>query len=744
MAKVEGTRRRRSLAALVLAALVVTIAGIGGVGPISSPVSANAPATPSPPTQHPAGVPYTVSAFPTVNVVDGQSVTVTVKSPASYPVYGIEIQLCRSAITYGSHGYQSLPPDFREGGANCPAKQISSNGDHLFVDSAQAVQNAMTPAGESVVFHVGQGSTTWTADDGSSQKLTCDIGVVCSLVVEVLAGVDAGVEWDPWTFAIDFRDSNPLNSCGGPADGIVRTAGSDRMQDAYIDWAVDLCSRAGQHGAATSTSFQGEGDAMKSFSAGTMDIAYSGLGYHGAADLAPVDPTLPNGGRRNSIAIPMALNAAVVASGNGETVQGKKVPYTKLRFTTNELAAMFAEGQYGLTPYVNDIAARNPDMHNVFSQAFGQMPAVSAKSEASSWLASRYFSRLAPAQWIVGGLGDLRSQWGQARSVDANFALADPTFNGILRTMSDVRGTVRKTLVSQTQDDTGGAWVLTDLATARALDLTPVELTNAAGAFVAPDSASMLAAVHTMTPDEFGVLVPDPNMSAPAAPAAAAAPVVPYPMTFVEYAIVPAEPLLNPDCSPRTASQALLETWLDYIVGDGQKALPAGMEPLPPDLVKQAHDLIGKVGRSASTAVCPVAPPTTDTTVAPPDVTVDNSSFGSPDLSSDGATSTDGASSTAGAGNVSAAAPVAGATTAGVTPPAASPVTTPTTLPAAAGVPVETAMVPAFAGSRGPNGFAALVAFLVILALVSGAAYASSGRLGASRSPSATRGGGTR
>jgi hypothetical protein len=72
-------------------------------------------------------------------------------------------------------------------------------------------------------------------------------------------------------------------------------------------------------------------------------------------------------------------------------------------------------------------------------------------------------------------------------------------------------------------------------------------------------------------------------------------------MTFVEYALVPAEPLVNADCSPRADSQKLLTNWLTYVTGEGQAKLPVGMVALPDNLRKEAADAIKKVGTTAST-----------------------------------------------------------------------------------------------------------------------------------------------
>jgi hypothetical protein len=91
-----------------------------------------------------------------------------------------------------------------------------------------------------------------------------------------------------------------------------------------------------------------------------------------------------------------------------------------------------------------------------------------------------------------------------------------------------------------------------------------------------------------------------------------------YPLTFVEYAMAPAQPLLNTDCSPNTQSQQDLADWLDYITGTGQTELPAGMAPLTPALAAQAKTAIAEVGQSPVTGSCAGSGTTPTTTTTTP------------------------------------------------------------------------------------------------------------------------------
>jgi hypothetical protein len=90
--------------------------------------------------------------------------------------------------------------------------------------------------------------------------------------------------------------------------------------------------------------------------------------------------------------------------------------------------------------------------------------------------------------------------------------------------------------------------------------------------------------------------------------------VEPYPLTYVEYAIAPAQPLLNADCTPDTAAQTALNEWLTFLVGQGQQDLPSGMAPLPSPLTAQAQAAIAKVGTGAPACTPATAAPGSNTT----------------------------------------------------------------------------------------------------------------------------------
>jgi len=202
---------------------------------------------------------------------------------------------------------------------------------------------------------------------------------------------------------------------------------------------------------------------------------------------------------------------------------------------------------------------------------------------------------------------------GRARGADASLALADPSYILAVDLYSN-SSFLSKTLAGlpNSGGGLGGVWVLSDMAIADELTMTPVALGNANGAFVAPTPETMTSAVSRMEPDASGVLQLDPTVTAPAGQPQ------PYPLTYVEYAMVPAEPLVDATCTARPDSQAALAAWLDYLVSpEGQSELSPGMVALTPELQTQAAAAIAQVGAAPLTCTPPPPPPGTSPTTFP-------------------------------------------------------------------------------------------------------------------------------
>lgn len=572
-----------------LVAVAVVLVAVAPVVPASGAAGADA-------------TPWSVTAAPTSNLTDGQTVTVTVRSTVDFPLYSAELHLCRAGVAYSTSSGARPDADFARGGANCPLTPVSSSADPEVVDTR--LLGAVTqPAGEVIRYRVGTGTTNWS-DTASNEPrtLTCDPTHPCALVVELLGGPGAP-QWFPVVVQVSFKDDNPITGCGGPADGILNTAGSDRVSDLWIDVTLAACKQGQVVGAPSRATFVGEGTAVRGFADGSYDLAYTAAGLDPTVGLVDGEGA---GVSRPSVAVPVGLNATVLAIGNGRPgPNGRKVPFSDIKLTLDEVATMLSGGTYAMAPYLDAITARNPELADagVFNTASSFVVGATADADTGSWLMTHHLTQLRPGVWRVPSLGTFGADAGRTRGASASLALADPNFSNALTLLSG-RPALRKNVSSFGGSDFGGAWVLTDLATARALELTPVSIENAAGTFVAPTPASLAAAVPTMRRGAAGTLLADPSATAPVGG------VTPYPLTQVEYALAPTEHLVDESCVARPSSDAVLRSWLGYLTTAGQAQLPAGFAPLTPALSAEAAQAIPTVAASASSRNCPAAPPT--------------------------------------------------------------------------------------------------------------------------------------
>ena len=301
--------------------------------------------------------------------------------------------------------------------------------------------------------------------------------------------------------------------------------------------------------------------------------------------------------KRPAIAVPIGLNAVVLGLGGGyiDQTADRFRPYDKAaELTIPELTTLLAGGPAGnIQSHLSDIYVRNPELASpgMFTIQNGAV-LLSAPSdgESTSWFATRYVSSLDNSDWVVPSLPLYGDDAGKPRGVDADLALASPSYNNAI-TLLTGRPPLEKA-VDSIDASGGGTWALTDLTTADALGMVPTQIQNADGEFVAPTAETMAAAVAGMQTNDDGTKVPDPNQT------------VGYPLTYVEYALVPTQPLADAANVCRTSSQALLTTWLDYVTGTGQTNLPAGLVPLTPDLKAEAIAAIKKVGATKATKPC--------------------------------------------------------------------------------------------------------------------------------------------
>ena len=547
--------------------------------------------------------PWTVSVTPSTSLLDGQLITVNIKTDVDHPVTVVQAQVCRSDVQYMPSSGSDPATDFTLGGANCPSIPVSTSADIRIADDGPASFGASN-AGYSFQMYVGVGTVNWSGSDGD-QTMTCDESNPCSLVVETRGLDDAGdYRWIPFVSELTYQVTDPISGCGGKATDVLAASSSDRMIDSWVRWALDQCHLPGaQTGAATVQSFVEESLAMESFSLGTADIAYSAVGYDSKVGFgvgATAEPIVI----RDYVAVPVALNAMVLAVGNGVPGSGgRKVPFTDLKMTVNEVTNLLAGGSSALSGDLSAIVDRNPQFvaNGLFAPASPITLGATAENEATSWLFTNHFDVVRPALWKVPDDNAFGPERGMDRGSYSRLPTADPSFGGVFNLFTG-RTTLDKAIKKLTKTEYGGVWAVTDAATANALAMTPVQIAYDGDSvnFVGPTQAAMDAAVTTMTSTADGRLLPDPtkfdDSSGPEVDGQLA-----YPMTYVEYAIVPKAPLVDKSCAPRSGSQALMNNWLKYVVNEGQANLPGGLQPLTNDLKAAATAAIAQVGTGTNT-----------------------------------------------------------------------------------------------------------------------------------------------
>ncbi len=483
-----------------------------------------------------------------------------------------------------------------------------------------------------------------------------------------------------------FLDASAGLACNGPAPGQIASASPDRLSEPLTQLGIAAC-KSGTGGGDALTLNLGSGysddEALCAFASDSVDLAYSAVGYGASgSDFSPANCQGGAEPARPYVAIPIALNAVVLAHtpnevqsppyrGFGTALTG----YSQLRSTLGQFAQLLSNGGYedvsGSGQVTSDsgtwgselgqgLLALNPQLSTGYQDSCAGCVIVGAGSgvgvaatsgtDATTYLATRFLSALVPTQ-LASAPDPLAAFGSQPLGTFSNFGAPPPAY--------DVQTyTGRSILTHYTTPLSGSAWwAVTDAATAAAtwggLDdfalQTPDSLAAAPAqaTYVAPTTSSMQAAAANMTAQSDGTLLPNPDGGAVNG-------VEPYPLTYAEYAIAPAQPLLNGDCTANTAAQTAMNQWLTFLVNRGQGDLPAGMAPLPDTLFAQATADIAKVGAAAPacTPTAAAAGSNSSTTSAgsssssssTPSGSGDASSYalGSSDLYTDGADAADG------------------------------------------------------------------------------------------------------
>lgn len=460
---------------------------------------------------------------------------------------------------------------------------------------------------------------------------------------------------------VSFQSSSAGLACNGPAPGQVASESPDRLGETVTQWGIDAC-KSGLAGGQALTfnlgSSNSDDEALCAFASDSVDLAYSAVGYgQQGSDFSPANCQGGAQPARQYVAIPIALNAVVLGH-SPNNVQSPPfrsfgtglTDFPQLKITIAQFAQLLSNGGYvdvsasgvqtsdtgtWTSQLGQGILALNPSLANAFQDSCsgcvvvgtgsGTGVAATSGTDATTYLATRFLDAVMPGQMVSAPNHQAAFPPEQLGTV-SNFGTPPPAYN--------VQTYTGRSILAHYMTPLSGTawWSVTDAATAAAtwggLDDFALQAPDSLAAppdqasYVSPTTAAMQAAVANMTVQPDGTLLSDPEGGAVNG-------VEPYPLTYVEYAIAPAQPLLNPDCTPNTAGQAALAQWLNFLVGPGQNDMPPGMVQLPSSLVTQAQAAIAKVGGAAP--ACTPASSTSGSSAASPGVA---GSSGSPSGSS--------------------------------------------------------------------------------------------------------------
>jgi hypothetical protein len=614
MLRARGARWRRWLALVGVAAVLAALCVVG------APVAGTDAQTTGEPR-------IVVEVSQSTDLVDGQVLDVVVTpAPGTTLVAGVtgQLRLCqRDASFIDGEGIGSPPQDLQSGRGKCPAfgsPFVSSD-----ATRTGATLHPMPDASRMLgAIRVGVGTTE--PSEPNEVPLTCDHGNPCTLVA--FAPVSPGV-WAADTVTLSFAPPDPAAvACGaGAATGAISTIGPDRMSAANVAWTAAQCRATGDKkssnfvAAAADTedaeASAGEQRALADLAEGDRDLAYSAVG--------PRTPGFEPSTERDVVPVPVAVNAMVVGLAGGYQTENARDwparlphPFHGVKLTSDELASLFGRSLHShfIGTYGSAVKARNePQFEVSFNrvEGGGNIPTAYGGPHAGTRFFTDYLDTLAPDVWKASPT----PADGPDRGVYAKLANVTPGFVNVIETVSSMAGFEKAYFgVEEANNVFGPAYFLTDYATAKRLGLDLVSIQNAAGEFVAPTPDSITKGLSTMSEQPDGTLAPDPTESQAGA----------YPLPMVEYALAPAEALVDTERACRRAdSQALLDEWLKFISGDGQAVL-GDFVPLTGPLRSEAASAIADVGATAppgtpavtcGSGVTPTTPTAPGTPTAP-------------------------------------------------------------------------------------------------------------------------------
>ena len=154
-----------------------------------------------------------------------------------------------------------------------------------------------------------------------------------------------------------FVDSSAGLACSSPAAGQINSESPDRLGETITKLGIDAC-QSGYAGGQGLTFNLGSGtsddEALCAFASGSVDLAYSGVGYgQQGSQFTPANCAGGASPDRSYVAIPIALNAVVLAH-SANLVQSPPyrsfgtavTDYPQLKITIAQFAQLLSNGGY--------------------------------------------------------------------------------------------------------------------------------------------------------------------------------------------------------------------------------------------------------------------------------------------------------------------------------------------------------------------------------------------------------------
>ncbi len=586
----------------------------------------------------------TLSLAPgTQGLATGQTLTVTVSRTASGTAAGVEIRKvltgwCAPATTLptvlpssslnGTSTVNVLPqiPNVLCTTPTFPVLESSPT-----TDVQQPISVISPPANATTNYPTASGTTFVQESTGAQLRtgvLACNASHSCTFAVAVYVTFNTHVKKEATYFLsapVTYLPATVNSSCGGAAAGALSAVGPDRLGGLITKWTVDACQAkvgGGKALAGASTASQSDDSALCAFASGRADFAYSAVGYGTAK--SPFNPANCTGGAepdRPYVAVPIALDAVdlshtqTINGGNNAANLFSFRHYARQPHATDAQAAQllgtgglqsWTGGELGPALVTETATLANDYFYTRTPTTAGFAPlahasksgargfVVTSGTVATAFIATRFLQATAPTTLLSPTPGHKKV------GTIANFANSTPKldvdpatgFNLILHAITPGAA------------QAGMPWALISATDARALWFGMANFAlqvpgTSPPVFASPTTPGELQrAVAHMATEPDGTKLLDLTSVAHLTVATANAQQPYYPLTYVEYAIVPTQPLMGANCTLRTQSQTNLTDWLDYITGVGQTELATGLAPLPTTLQQQALSAIAQVGES--------------------------------------------------------------------------------------------------------------------------------------------------